>query len=347
MHLSIENQINESRSLLFQHLHHNLPSIDDGQDLDEILDDSYEKDEYCSHESSALQSRDFKHRLPLSLTEVTVNLIEKTLYNNRKRLGKLDVNYAAFILNQACLSPTTIIMAVIYLDRLKKSDSDFLSQTTSTEIFLASLIVASKFLFDKDGGEMVFNDEWASFANLDLTDLNKLEREFLNAINWSCFVDPKTFAEQVLKLEGLITLNEYSKRKNNSITYVEMITFFKFLKHFRKDDQLIWENIIEIFKSILICSIAYFIAIGIVITSISLVLTVQNAMIRDSNRLFIEKNNGIFSNCTIKSINLISKFKLDNQFHDRYIFNIRWNPKRNQSTYEKNNPKKYERNFTH
>ncbi|KAI7688265.1 hypothetical protein SSS_08344 [Sarcoptes scabiei] len=194
---------------------------------------------------------------------------------------------------------------------------------------------------------MVFNDEWASFANLDLTDLNKLEREFLNAINWSCFVDPKTFAEQVLKLEGLITLNEYSKRKNNSITYVEMITFFKFLKHFRKDDQLIWENIIEIFKSILICSIAYFIAIGIVITSISLVLTVQNAMIRDSNRLFIEKNNGIFSNCTIKSINLISKFKLDNQFHDRYIFNIRWNPKRNQSTYEKNNPKKYERNFTH
>ncbi|KPM06472.1 hypothetical protein QR98_0049490 [Sarcoptes scabiei] len=189
MHLSIENQINESRSLLFQHLHHNLPSIDDGQDLDEILDDSYEKDEYCSHESSALQSRDFKHRLPLSLTEVTVNLIEKTLYNNRKRLGKLDVNYAAFILNQACLSPTTIIMAVIYLDRLKKSDSDF--------------------------------------------------------------------------LKGLITLNEYSKRKNNSITYVEMITFFKFLKHFRKDDQLIWENIIEIFKSILICSIAYFIAIGI------------------------------------------------------------------------------------
>ncbi|UXI14685.1 slit 2 protein-like [Sarcoptes scabiei] len=245
MHLSIENQINESRSLLFQHLHPNLPSIDDGQDLDEILDDSYEKDEYCSHESSALQSRDFNHRLPLSLTEVT------------------------------------------------------------------------------------------------------LEREFLNAINWSCFVDPKTFAEQVLKLEGLITLNEYSKRKNNSITYVEMITFFKFLKYFRKDDQLIWENIIEIFKSILICSIAYFIAIGIVITSISLVLTVQNAMIRDSNRLFIEKNNGIFSNCTIKSINLISKFKLDNQFHDRYIFNIRWNPKRNQSTYEKNNPKKYERNFTH
>lgn len=75
----------------------------------------------------------------LPLTEVTVNLIEKTI-SKEKRLGKLDVNYASFILHQACLSPTSIILAMIYLDRLKKFNSECLDKMTSTELFLASLV---------------------------------------------------------------------------------------------------------------------------------------------------------------------------------------------------------------
>lgn len=43
-------------------------------------------------------------------------------------------------------------------------------------------MIASKFLNDEGEEDEVFNNEWASCAKIPLTDLNKLEREFLTAI---------------------------------------------------------------------------------------------------------------------------------------------------------------------
>lgn len=43
-------------------------------------------------------------------------------------------------------------------------------------------MVASKFLNDNGEDDDVLNSEWASSANLSLSDLNRLEKEFLNAI---------------------------------------------------------------------------------------------------------------------------------------------------------------------
>ena len=49
-------------------------------------------------------------------------------------------------------------------------------------------MVASKYLYDEGVDEEVFNDEWAKSANLDLKDLNELERDFLNAIVSKAFL---------------------------------------------------------------------------------------------------------------------------------------------------------------
>ncbi|KAH7637617.1 protein cnppd1-like [Dermatophagoides farinae] len=225
----------------------------------------------------------FESNLPL--TEVTVDLIEKTLYRNGggtsgrrsktvKRLGKLDVNYASYILHQAALSPESVILAMIYLDRLKKTNSTYLESMTSSELFVASLVVATKFLYDKGGADLVYNDEWATFTNIDLDDLNQLERDFLDAIQWSCYVRPETFQEQMIKMEGLISLNEFRKRNRNTMTYMEMISSFNYLRHFYdQNNELLWSNLVTLINGILICTAAYTIAIGVVIASTSLVAT--------------------------------------------------------------------------
>lgn len=128
---------------------------------------------------------------------------------------------------------------------------------------------------------MVYNDEWASYVNVDLNDLNKLEIDFLQALKWSCFVDSETFMKQVVKFEGLISMNEYLKRKN-SMTYIEMISLFKYLKHFHNDKEFVWSCISNIFQSLMIFAAAYFIAIGIVLVSFTVVFTVQQT-IRQGN----------------------------------------------------------------
>ncbi len=43
-------------------------------------------------------------------------------------------------------------------------------------------MMASKYLYDEGVDEEVFNDEWAESANMDLQQLNELERNFLSAI---------------------------------------------------------------------------------------------------------------------------------------------------------------------
>lgn len=43
-------------------------------------------------------------------------------------------------------------------------------------------MVASKFLYDEGEDEEVFSDEWAKCANMDLKDINQLERNFLQAL---------------------------------------------------------------------------------------------------------------------------------------------------------------------
>ncbi|KAH9413701.1 Cyclin-dependent protein kinase [Dermatophagoides pteronyssinus] len=202
----------------------------------------------------------------------------------QKRLGKLDINYASFILHQAALSPASVILAMIYLDRLKKMNSTYLDRMTSSELFVASLVVATKFLYDKGGADMVYNDEWATFANIDLEDLNQLERDFLDAIQWSCYVRPETFMEQMIKMEGLISLNEYRKRNRNTMTYMEMISSFKYLRHFYdKDNELLWSNLVTLINGILICTAAYAIAIGVVIASTSLVATAVHRNLNDND----------------------------------------------------------------
>ena len=50
----------------------------------------------------------------------------------------------------------------MYLDRLRSNNTKYLSTITSTDLFLVSLMVASKYLYDDGEEDEVFNDEWAT-----------------------------------------------------------------------------------------------------------------------------------------------------------------------------------------
>ena len=54
------------------------------------------------------------------------------------------------------------VLALMYLDRLRSNNTKYLSTITSTDLFLVSLMVASKYLYDDGEEDEVFNDEWAT-----------------------------------------------------------------------------------------------------------------------------------------------------------------------------------------
>lgn len=49
-------------------------------------------------------------------------------------------------------------------------------------------MVASKYLYDNGTDDEVFNDEWAESANMEVPDINQLERQFLNAMVCSVYL---------------------------------------------------------------------------------------------------------------------------------------------------------------
>merc|ERR1712126_753599 len=106
-----------------------------------------------------------------------------------QKLGRLDMARASDISRQACAGPNSLVLALLYLDRLRRRNPEYLTTVSSADLFLVSLMVASKFLHDDGEEDEVFNDEWATSGGMDTKELNQLEVKFLAAMDWRIFVD--------------------------------------------------------------------------------------------------------------------------------------------------------------
>nr|CAG4642511.1 EOG090X069C [Evadne anonyx] len=155
----------------------------------------------------------------LSLTNV---IVEKFGENDELFLERLCFDFAADLSREACLSPCSLVLAMIYLDRLRKKNPNYVSSIPSSKLFLISVMVASKFLNDEGEEDEVFNTDWANSAKMDIKELNKLEREFLLAIDWSLFVDEEDFSETLLQIECKVARQESLKR--GWLTYTDVNT---------------------------------------------------------------------------------------------------------------------------
>ena len=76
----------------------------------------------------------------------------------------------------------------MYADRLRQNNPQYMAQANSCDLFLVSMLVASKFLYDDGAEDEVFNGEWAEAAGLELSQVNREERKFLQAIQWKLMV---------------------------------------------------------------------------------------------------------------------------------------------------------------
>merc|ERR1711974_14746 len=138
-----------------------------------------------------------------------------------QKLGRLDMARVADISRQACAGPNSLVLALLYLERLRRRNPDYLTTVSSANLFLVSLMVTSKFLHDDGEEDEVFNDEWASSGGIDTKELNRLEVKFLAAMDWRIFVDDAEFQTTLCRLEADIAIREVTARDGDA-TYSDL-----------------------------------------------------------------------------------------------------------------------------
>jgi hypothetical protein len=148
-------------------------------------------------------------RPSLPLTQLAV---EQFASVGLEKLARLDISRASDMSRDAYAGPTSLVLALIYLDRLKKQNPQYLRTVSSADLFLVSMMVASKFLHDDGEEDEVFNDEWAKSGNIDIKEFNRMELEFLCAIDWRVNVPTDDFDSALIKIENEISSREVKSR---------------------------------------------------------------------------------------------------------------------------------------
>ncbi|XP_025267895.1 protein CNPPD1 isoform X1 [Camponotus floridanus] len=148
--------------------------------------------------------------LSLPVTELAAEIFTEA--KSGHTLEKLDVEEASRISRNACVSPCSLVLALLYIERLKNCNPEYLQQVAPSELFLVSLMVASKFLHDDGEEDEVFNKEWANSGQVTISRMNKLEKDFLAAIDWTVLVQHQDFWEKLQRLEKDVAYREVQKR---------------------------------------------------------------------------------------------------------------------------------------
>ncbi|KAL1512923.1 hypothetical protein ABEB36_002424 [Hypothenemus hampei] len=156
--------------------------------------------------------------LSLPATELAVEIFSEA--HKGKSLNRLHLNTAAEISRNACVSPCSLVLAMLYFERLKKCNIEYLAKTIPSDLFLVSLMVSAKFLFDDGQIDEVFMDEWAASSGMSCKELVKLEREFLNAINWEVYASELAFWRKLNEIEMKLALKQGNSR--GFFTYTEL-----------------------------------------------------------------------------------------------------------------------------
>lgn len=208
---------------------------------------------YCSDEYDCFESSS------AALTDVAVTMVLDVTKNPKR---KLTHRYASSLTRQLPISPCAIIMSLLYAERLRQVNPGYLDCTSSSDIYVVSLLVASKFLTDEGEEEEVFNDEWAESAGLAVSTVNKLEREFLSALDWNLYVKPSEFIDFCSLIETKIALKYGLKR--GWFSYTDL-TQFLLASQYQKILKEIMESTVKIISG---CTLLYGMSLSLLATSI-------------------------------------------------------------------------------
>ncbi|RUS71006.1 hypothetical protein EGW08_021228, partial [Elysia chlorotica] len=153
----------------------------------------------------------------LPLTEFSVDYFHDSA---PEKLGHVDMEMASNIVKQNKVTPCSMVVSVLYARRLRQRNRQYLDSISSSDVFFISMMMASKYMYDEGTDDEVYNDEWAASVDQEVCDVNKMEMDFLQAMDWGLFVRPEEFEETLDAIEKRLALKEGLKR--GWFTYAEL-----------------------------------------------------------------------------------------------------------------------------
>lgn len=191
------------------------------------------------HEQPSLNNTDNK----VIDHEEFLNRIKKTLYYGSPtvkctKISRPLADYAADIFSEShrghslsrlnfvtvgnlTVTPCSLILAMIYLDRLNVVDPAYARRITPSELFIVSMMVSTKFYCGYD--EDIYLSAWAESGNMSVDHMKELELEFLDAIGWRVYVSNHEFFEKLKSVEKVLAKRQGLAR--GWLTYTELINF--------------------------------------------------------------------------------------------------------------------------
>ncbi|XP_060529920.1 protein CNPPD1 [Cylas formicarius] len=156
--------------------------------------------------------------LSFPVTELAVEMFSEV--QKGKSLDRLHWDTAAQISRNASVSPCSLVLAMLYFDRLKNCKPEYLERTAPADLFLVSLMVSSKYLFDDGECNEVFMKRWANSGGITCKQLVSLEKEFLKAIDWEIYVNELAFWKKLGEVETELAKRQAMPRGH--FTYTEL-----------------------------------------------------------------------------------------------------------------------------
>ncbi|XP_058814602.1 protein CNPPD1 [Topomyia yanbarensis] len=191
------------------------------------------------HEQSTINITDNKAKDH----EEFLNRIKKTLYYGTStikctKISRPLADYAADIFSEShrghslsrlnfvtvgnmTVTPCSLILAMIYLDRLNTIDPAYARRITPSELFIVSMMVSTKFYCGYD--EDIYLSAWADSGSMSIDHMKALELEFLDAIGWEVYVSNHDFFEKLKSVEKVLAKRQGLAR--GWLTYTELINF--------------------------------------------------------------------------------------------------------------------------
>ncbi|KAG2236980.1 hypothetical protein INT48_002049 [Thamnidium elegans] len=158
-----------------------------------------EKQATVDTKDSSIRDQD-KSVMINKLIEAAADIID-SIHSKRNTRAMSTSSFISEILKRSRATYSMLQLALFYMFRIKKSNP-FVN--CSRRIFLAALMVASKYLNDKN----YKNKAWAKITCLSVTEINTTEMEFLKLIEYQLYVSKPLYDKWVSLLQ------EHIKKKN-------------------------------------------------------------------------------------------------------------------------------------
>lgn len=81
--------------------------------------------------------------LLILFTELAAELYSEV--KNGRSLERLRVDEAAEISRHACVSPCSLVLALLYLERLKSCNTEYVEKVAPSELFLVSMVIINNY----------------------------------------------------------------------------------------------------------------------------------------------------------------------------------------------------------